>query len=170
VARLTNDPEVLGGVRVFVGIGYTRAGRYQQAVTVFNDAQRVARREQVHALIAANKGRSQIALKDYEGGLMSLYEIPAFYPDYEKTYIRDIEFGTMMYFLGTGLTERGKEWITKIKANYPGTPEAKVADEELAKIQRAEKAAEDISGSLDAINEQKEKEKARAARAEGAAK
>jgi TolA-binding protein len=139
LARFANDPEIVRAAAVQRAAGMTRAGRFTDALPMFEDAVKEAKRPDTLATAAVYMGRCHLALKAPEKALLSFLEVPVFYPD-QRSYLPASMLGTGRAYFAMEDFARAKAALNDLVKTFVGTKEADEAKAELEAIEKREKA------------------------------
>lgn len=142
IARFVTRPETVRAAQALKAAAMTRNGSHAEALKIYETLTKEAMRHWTLATVAVNKGRSHLALKQYEPALLSFLQIPVFYPD-EKIFVPQAMLGSAQAYFALEDLPRAKETLKELIQEYPSSPQAKDAADEQEKIARREKALEE---------------------------
>jgi tetratricopeptide (TPR) repeat protein len=141
LTRGTADPELALGARAMSAAVLTNKGEYPRAIEIFEGVLKDAIRGDTPAIASIYKGRSHLALKQWEPALLSFLMVPVFYPEARALMPPSLLGAGRAYFQLDDF-EHAKTTLNDLIKAYANTPEAAEAKTELEKIIRKEKALE----------------------------
>jgi tetratricopeptide (TPR) repeat protein len=141
MARAATDPDSVRAANVYLAAAMARRGDHAKALEVYDAVLRDATRPQTLAVAAVNKGESHLAREEWEPALLSLLEVPVFYPE-EQVLMPDVLLGSAQAYIGLRDLKRAKATLTELSTTYALTPEAAQGKTELIKVARLEQALE----------------------------
>lgn len=139
------DPEVILGARAQAASCLTLKGEHPKAIEIFEQVSKDALRPDTLAGAAIFKGRSHLALKQWEPALLSFLTVPVFYPEAKALLPASMLGAGRAYFMLDDF-DHAKNTLNDLIKIYGNTPEAAEAKTELEKIARKEKALEGPGG------------------------
>jgi tetratricopeptide (TPR) repeat protein len=140
--RFATEPQTALAGRALSAALMSRRGDHARAVEVFEAVMKDGSAPDVLAVAAIYKGRSHLALKQYDPAALSFLQIPVLYPE-AKHLLPASTLGAGQAFAGLQDRARAKDVLTGLIKDFPSTSEAGQAREELAAIAKIEKALED---------------------------
>ena len=145
VARDATNPEIVLGARAQAASCLTLKGEHAKALEIFEQVSKDALRADTLAGAAIFKGRSHLALKQWEPALLSFLTVPVFYPEAKALLPASMLGAGRAYFMLNDF-DHAKNTLNDLLKTYANTPEAAEAKTELEKIARKEKALEGPGG------------------------
>jgi tetratricopeptide (TPR) repeat protein len=156
VARLAENPENQKLSRAFIALGLTIKGSHESAIPLYDEAARNTKRLEVQGLIAFGRGESLTAIGDkqkaageiekaavsYEQALLSFLRVPALYPS-QRCYLPRVNYGAARAYLGIEDFARARTSLKELKEQFPDSPEAQLADQLAAEVDKREKQLAD---------------------------
>jgi len=156
VARLAEVSENQKLSRAFIALGFTIKGNHESAIPLYDEAARNSKRLEVQGLIAFGRGESLTAIGDkqkaageiekaavsYEQALLSFLRVPALYPS-QRSYLPRVQYGAARAYLGIEDFDRARASLKELKEQFPDSPEAKLADQLAADVDKREKQLAD---------------------------
>lgn len=140
--RFAAEPQTQLAGRALSAALLSRRGDHARALSIFEGVVKTATATDVLAVSAIYKGRSHLALKQYDPAVLSFLQIPVFYPD-EKHLLPASTLGAGQAFAGMQDRARAKDVLNGLIKDFPKTQEAAQAEQELAAIAKIEKALEE---------------------------
>ncbi len=136
--RIATDPEAIDAARVYVAAGLARKGDHAKALQVYDAVLNEATRPQTLAVSAANKGVSHLARREWEAALLSVLEVPVFYPR-QEALMPSVLLSSARAYIGLEDYNRAKSALGELGSKFPSTPEGAQAKSELDRIAKLEK-------------------------------
>ena len=137
MARTAIAPDSIQAANVYLAVAMARRGDYAGAEQIYDSVLNQATRPQTLAAAALNDGESHLAREEWAPALLSLLQVPVFYPD-QQVLMPDVLLGSAKAYTGLRDLTRAKEALHELESSYSLTPEAKEGQEELGKIARLE--------------------------------
>jgi tetratricopeptide (TPR) repeat protein len=140
--RFATEPQTALAGRALSAALMSRRGDHARAVEIFDAVVKEATSPDVLAVAAIYKGRSLLALKQFDPAVLSFLQIPVFFPE-AKHLLPASTLGAGQAYAGMQDRARAKDVLNGLIKDFPSTPEAGQAQQELAAIAKIEKALED---------------------------
>lgn len=140
--RFATEPQTALAGRALSAALMSRRGDHARALEVFETVMKDSTAPDVLAVAAIYKGRSHLALKQYDPAALSFLQIPVFYPE-AKHLLPASTLGAGQSYAGLQDRTRAKDTLNGLIKDFPSTREAEQAQQELAAIAKIEKALEE---------------------------
>lgn len=141
MARIATDPETIRAGKVYAAAGLARKGENSKAIEICDTVLNEATRPQTLAAAAVIKGQGHVARREWDLALLSLLEVPVFYPRQEVLMPRVLLSAARAY-IGLEDYARAKVSLEELTSKFASTPEAIQGKAELERIVRLDKAHE----------------------------
>jgi hypothetical protein len=139
MAHSATDPDNIRAANVYVAAAGARRGNQAQAFETYDAVLRDGTRPRTLAAAALNEGQCHLAREEWEPALLSLLEIPVFYPE-QEVLMPDVLLGSAQAYIGLRDFTRAKAALNQLNSTYSLTPEAAQGTKELERIARLEKS------------------------------
>lgn len=140
--RFASEKKTVLAGRALSAALLTRRGEHERALPLFEGVMKEATDPEVLAVAAIYKGRSHLALEQYDTAILCFLQIPVFYPE-AKQLLPASTLGAGQGYAGLPDRPRAKETLNGLIKDFPSAPEAEQARETLAAIAKIEKALEE---------------------------
>ena len=142
IARIATDPETVRAANVQIAAGLVRRGNHARALELIQPALQESRAAATRAPAFVIKGECLLVKKEWEDAVLAFLQVPVFYPG-EKVLLPQALLGRGRAHFGMDDLAAAKATLEELLKTYPATAEAKLAEAELEKITRREKALAD---------------------------
>ncbi|MGH8047207.1 MAG: tetratricopeptide repeat protein [Chthoniobacterales bacterium] len=115
------------------------AGKHDKAIELFSAALDKSANARVLATAAVLRGESLLARKDWAAALLSVLQIPVFYPD-EKGLMPPVLLDSARAYLELHDFASARIALKELKQNYASTAQGGQADKELARVDKLDAA------------------------------
>jgi tetratricopeptide (TPR) repeat protein len=139
MARTATDPETIRTAKVYVAAGLARKGDYAKALSICELVLNEAIRPLTLAQAAVVNGQCHLARREWEPALLSLLEVPVFYPR-QETLIPCVLLNTARAYIGLDDLARARTSLNELETKFASTPDAAQGKKELDRIARLEKS------------------------------
>jgi tetratricopeptide (TPR) repeat protein len=139
MARNATDPDTVRLAKVYAAAGLARKGQHAQVIQVCDAVLNEATRPQTLAAAAVVKGESCLARREWADALLSLLEVPVFYPR-QEVLMPQVLLGAARAYIGLDDFARAKVSLNELGSKFASTPEAAQGKTELERIARLEKS------------------------------
>jgi tetratricopeptide (TPR) repeat protein len=139
MAHSATDPDSVRAADVYLAAAMARRGDHAKALEIYDAVLRDAIRPQTLAVAAENKGQSHLAREEWEQALLSLLQIPVFYPE-EQVMMPDVLLGSAQAYIGLRDLTRAKAALNQLESTYSLTPEATQGKAELQRVAKLEQS------------------------------
>lgn len=148
IGRMATDPEVTRAASVQIAAGLSRKGNHTRALEMAEAALKDSKDPATRAPAFVIKGEALLVKKEWDDAILALLQVPVFYPT-EKVLMPQVLLGRSRAHFGMDDFPAAKAALAELQKNFPSSAEAKLADAELAKIARREKALADPTSPQD---------------------
>lgn len=143
MARMATDPDIIGIAKVYMAAEMGRRGENTGALEIYDAVLKNATRPQTLAVAAVYKGKSELALKDWEPALLSLLEVPVFYPE-QEVLMPEVLLGSAQAYIGLRDFTRAAGALNELSSRFPSTPEAAQGTAEAQRMAKLKKSIEPL--------------------------
>jgi hypothetical protein len=126
-------PDVAAAAHVYGAAALASQGAEGQALQLLQTIQRGTQWPEALALAALYEGEIHVKHEEWEPALLSLLQIPVFYPD-QSTLLPAVRLWTARAYLGLRDIPRAKAALDDLAAKYAATPEAAEGQKEVARM------------------------------------
>ncbi|HEX8295817.1 MAG TPA: tetratricopeptide repeat protein [Chthoniobacteraceae bacterium] len=137
LTRFATEPKTTLAARALSAALLTRRGEYARAVQLFEGVMKESAAPEVLAVAAIYKGQSHLGLKQYDPAVLAFLQIPVFFPE-EKHLLPASTLGAARGYIGLEDRARARETLERLIKDFPASPEAAQAKQELVRIDRIE--------------------------------
>lgn len=139
VARIATDPETQRAAEVQIAFGLVKKGGHARALEIAERALSESTRPATRAPASIIKGECLLVKKQWDDAMLAFLQVPVFYPT-EKVLLPQSMLGAGRAQFGMEDLPHAKATLNELLKTYAAAPEAKLAEAELEKISRREKA------------------------------
>lgn len=139
VARIAADPETQRAAEVQIAMALVKKGNHARALEIAERALTESRRSATRAPASVIKGECLLVKKQWDDAMLAFLQVPVFYPT-EKILLPQSMLGAGRAQFGMEDFPRAKATLNELLKTYAAAPEAALAQAELEKIARREKA------------------------------
>ncbi len=139
MARNATDPDSVRAANVYEAAAIARGGDHAKALEIYDAVLRDATRPETLAAAALYKGESHLARAEWEPALLSLLQVPVFYPE-EKILMPEVLLGSGQAYIGLKDFPRAEAALNELTSTYALTPEAELGRAEQKRLAKLEKA------------------------------
>lgn len=139
LSHMTSDPEIQRAAEVQVANGLLKKGGHARAQEIAERALKEATRPGTRAAANVIIGECLLAKKQWDDATLAFLQVPVFYPT-EKVFVPHAMLGAGRAQFGMDDLPRARATLNELLKTYAAAPEAALAQAELEKIARREKA------------------------------
>lgn len=136
IVKASTDPESIGIAKVLLAASWARKGDHEKAIAAYDDVIKTGTDDETLARAWVNKGRSLLALKEFDPALLAFLHVPVFYPE-QQSLIPQSLLGSGMAYVGIEDLPDAEKSFTSLIEKFPRSPESAVAKTELEKIKKS---------------------------------
>jgi len=135
VAQSAIDPETTRLARVALSTGLIRKRQFEKALEYCDAAIKESTDPHVLAEAWMRKGDAYFGMKQWDDALMAYLHIPVFYSD-ETNLVPESLLGSARAYRRVDDPERAKKTFNELMTNFPSSPQAALAANEMRKLQK----------------------------------
>lgn len=133
IVKNAADPEAARAARVLVAASQARKGQYEKAISTCDDVIKSGNDPGTLAQAWVTKGRSHLALKDWDSALLAYLHVPVFYPE-QTRLLPQVLLGSAKAYKGMEDLPNAEKTLNELVAQYPASAEATEAKNDLKKL------------------------------------
>ena len=137
------DPDNVRTANVYLAAATARQGQPEQALEICEQVLKEAKRPQTLAVAALNAGQCHLALGQWAPALLTLLQVPVFYPE-QEVLMPDVLLGSGQAYIGLRDFPRATRSLNELISKYSLTPQAAQAKDELARATKLENSLQPL--------------------------
>ncbi len=135
IRRNAADPETARAAQLQLVAGLVRTEEFDEALQLCAETIKQSAKPEVLAQAWVRKGDVFLAQRQWDDALLAYLHVPVFYPN-EKLWMPPALLGSARAFRGLDELERAKKSLADLATQFPKSPQAEIAQNELKKIRK----------------------------------